>query len=497
MTMKTYASLLGLITASAIFFQFHVSWAAGTININLADPFAILALLTLGLNSLISGKMPQWRIAEFNRILILFGAILLFSYVIGWTKIGTTQWALSARLAGWVVLLGYLSAGYLIVAYIGDKGILRVLEVLAMTAVIVIIWTMTVRLLYAYGLDVPEQTKNFEGFSSNRNAFAFQLLAVLALSLPCSKMYEIKTAAGKTGIFSVWQSWVPMSFLIAGIFWSGSRAGMLAAATLLLVAAYKNIVDRKLLFLCLFFAGLLWSVVWVLQHPQLIIRTLTAISFSGMLAAATLLLVAAYKNIVDRKLLFLCLFFAGLLWSVVWVLQHPQLIIRTLTAISFSEQSDQILNNIRLNIPDNFSVNSPLSEFESNQERWATLLYGFEMWRQSPIFGEGLGVFTARSTQWFGHSTVIHNTPLWILAEFGLVGAIVFGWFFLKLWGYSVNVGSSRDELARYALLLLLIVFFVFSQFHEMLFQRIIWLIGGALLGAPLISQNNTTIKLN
>lgn len=441
MTMKTYASLLGLITASAIFFQFHVSWAAGTININLADPFAMLALLTLGLNSLISGKMPQWRIAEFNRILILFGAILLFSYVIGWMKIGTTQWALSARLAGWVVLLGYLSAGYLIVAYIGDKGILRVLEVLAMTAVIVIIWTMTVRLLYAYGLDVPEQTKNFEGFSSNRNAFAFQLLAVLALSLPCSKMYEIKTAAGKTGIFSVWQSWVPMSFLIAGIFWSGSRAGMLAAATLLLVAAYKNIVDRKLLFLCLLFAGLLWSVVWVLQHPQLIIRTLTA--------------------------------------------------------ISFSEQSDQILNNIRLNIPDNFSVNSPLSEFESNQERWATLLYAFEMWRQSPIFGEGLGVFTARSTQWFGHSTVIHNTPLWILAEFGLVGAIVFGWFFLKLWGYSVNAGSSRDELARYALLLLLVVFFVFSQFHEMLFQRIIWLIGGALLGAPLISQNNATIKLN
>lgn len=441
MTMKTYASLLGLITASAIFFQFHVSWAAGTININLADPFAILALLTLGLNSLISGKMPQWRIAEFNRILILFGAILLFSYVIGWMKIGTTQWALSARLAGWVVLLGYLSAGYLIVAYIGDKGILRVLEVLAMTAVIVIIWTMTVRLLYAYGLDVPEQTKNFEGFSSNRNAFAFQLLAVLALSLPCSKTYKIKTAAGKTGIFSVWQSWVPMSFLIAGIFWSGSRAGMLAAATLLLVAVYKNIVDRKLLFLCLFFAGLLWSVVWVLQHPQLIIRTLTA--------------------------------------------------------ISFSEQSDQILNNIRLNIPDNFSANSPLSGFESNQERWATLLYGFEMWRQSPIFGEGLGVFTARSTQWFGHSTVIHNTPLWILAEFGLVGAIVFGWFFLKLWGYSVNVGSSRDELTRYALLLLLIVFFVFSQFHEMLFQRIIWLIGGALLGAPLISQNNTTIKLN
>lgn len=145
--------------------------------------------MTLGIAGLLSRKVPQWRIPEFNRILMLFGALLLFAYVIGWTKIGNTQWALSARLVGWVVLLGYLSAGYLLVAYTGNKGVRRLLEVLVTAAVLVIILTVVTRLLYGYGFDIPEPTPNFEGFSGNRNAFAFQLLAVLALSLPYSKVY--------------------------------------------------------------------------------------------------------------------------------------------------------------------------------------------------------------------------------------------------------------------------------------------------------------------
>lgn len=434
--MKTNAYLIGLITASAIFFQFHVVLPAGLININLADPFAMLALLCLVLKTLFSKKMPQWRIAEFNWILIFFGSLLLFAYVIGWMKIGSTQWALSARLAGWVVLLGYLSAGYLIVVYTGHRGILRLLEVLATAVIVVIVWSMGVRLLYGYGFEVPEQTQNFEGFSGNRNAFAFQLLAVLALSLAYSKTYKISAASGKIGILSVWRSWAPMGFLIAGILWSASRAGMLAAAIMLLVAAYKNIVDRKLLFSGLFFAALLWILVWGLSNPKMVIGMLISIDILGA--------------------------------------------------------CNEVLINALQNIPDNFMVKSQLSGTDSNQERWATLLYGFEMWRNSPFFGEGLGVFIANSTERFGHPTIIHNTPLWILSEFGLFGATFLGWSFLKLLGYSIKTGSPQEELPRFALLLLLIAFIVFSQFHEMLFQRIIWLIGGVLLGAPLVSQYPT-----
>lgn len=411
--MIKYSYLLGLITASAIFFQFHVALPAGLINLNLADPFAMLSFFILLVNALFFKRLPQWRIAEFNWILILFGVLLLTAYVIGWMKIGVTQWALSARLVGWVVLLGYLSAGYLIVAYLGDKGIRRLLEVLATTAIVVIVWSITVRLLYGYGFDVSEPTHNFEGFSGNRNAFAFQLLAILALTLAYSKTYNLRAGSVNVRFLSAWQSWVPLGFLFAGIIWSASRAGVLAAVVVLMVAGYKKIVDRRLLLLGVLFAVLLWLLIFILQYLG----------------------------------------------------------------------------------PDNSTVQSQISSADSNQERWATLFYGFEMWRLSPFFGEGLGVFIANSTERFGHPTVIHNTPLWILAELGLVGALVLGWSFLKLWGYSIKAVSTQDELSRSALLLLLIAFIVFSQFHEMLFQRIIWLVGGALLGSQMVFRHQILAK--
>jgi hypothetical protein len=408
-SIKTYACVLGLITAFTIFFQFHVALPTGLININLADPFALLALVTLGLNTLLFRKMPQWRIAEFNWILILFGALLLFAYVIGWMKIGATQWALSARLIGWVVLLGYLSAGYLLVAHIGNNGIRRMLDVLVVAAILVIVWHLVVRLLYGYGFNVPEPTPNFEGFSGNRNAFAFQLLAVLALLLPYSKVYTCQFTAGAKRFFSGWQPWILIGFLIAGILWSASRAGILVTGIMLVVAYYRKSLDRRSTFFGCFFAALLWSAVWLLQKDA--------------------------------------------------------------------------------------AIQSAISGAESNNERWATLQHGFNMWRHSPFIGEGLGVFMAKSAEWFGHPTVIHNTPLWILAEFGLLGAFVLGWSFWKLGIYAVKAGASGDETPRSALLLLLILFIVFSQFHELLFQRIFWLIGGVLLGVPLVLQTQTSEK--
>jgi O-antigen ligase len=180
-------------------------------------------------------------------------------------------------------------------------------------------------------------------------------------------------------------------------------------------------------------------------------------------------MVAGYKKIVDRRLLLLGVLFAVLLWLLTFILQYLS--------------------------PDNSTVQSQISSADSNQERWATLFYGFEMWRLSPFFGEGLGVFIANSTERFGHPTVIHNTPLWILAELGLVGALILGWSFLKLWGYSIKAVSTQDELSRSALLLLLIAFIVFSQFHEMLFQRIIWLVGGALLGSQMVFRHQILAK--
>jgi len=81
---------------------------------------------------------------------------------------------------------------------------------------------------------------------------------------------------------------------------------------------------------------------------------------------------------------------------------------------------------------------------------------------------------------------VIHSTVLWILAEFGLVGFAVFAGVAMgivhALW--TRRVASVIPPPARVALLCLL-GFGVASLVHDLLYQRILWLILGATLAVP------------
>ena len=92
-------------------------------------------------------------------------------------------------------------------------------------------------------------------------------------------------------------------------------------------------------------------------------------------------------------------------------------------------------------------------------------------------------MFIAKSPAWFGHPQVIHSTPLWILAEFGLLGAAVFGWVLSLLSRHAIRFG--RTQPACRILLLLLLAFTIFSLAHEIFYQRIFWLVLGAVLARP------------
>lgn len=400
---RASAWLLGMAVAVTIFFQFHIELPAGVLNLNLADPFAILALAAVSLHALMLRQPPKWRIAEFNQILLLFSVLLLIGFIVGWLKIGVTQWALGGRLLGWLVLLGYLSAGYLIAVHAGARGARRLGETLAATAVIVVLWQVVSRVLYTQGWEVAIPTPNFEGYSGNRNAFAFQLLAVVALLLAYSRVYAYRAG----GVLRVA---LLLGVVLAGLVWSGSRAGMLAGIILLLMGGLGGMASRR--------------------------------SIVGAVLMACLML--------------------GGFW---------------LTQSSLTQSS---------------LMQSALSGESSNQERVETWMRAFELWRQSPFIGAGLGVFMAESPARLGHPTVIHSTPLWILAEFGLLGLAVMGWTGWKLLRFALPAAPGRTQdgvrPTRAALLLLLVMFAIFSLFHEMLYQRILWLVLGALLalsGAP------------
>lgn len=399
---ETFAAwVLGIVVAVAVFFQVHLPLSGGPMNLNLADPFAILALAAVSLHMLFARQLPIWRVRQFNLALGVVSLLMLLGFIHGWLEIGITQWALGGRLLGWLVLLGYLSAGYVIVANVGAHGRRRFAETLIATAVVIVTLQVILRLLYNWGVSTGARlAPNFEGYAGNRNAFAFQLLACVALLLGYFQVY----ARHNIGLQRLARPWIfslLLGILLAGLVWTGSRTGILVGMMVLFLAWLGRMTDRKMLGWGMIFAALLWSVV--------------------------------------------------------------------------------------LLVPRNIPIQSNFSDESSNLERWETLTHGVEMWRQSPVLGVGLGVFNAKSPMWAGHPQVIHSTPLWILAEFGLLGGAVFGWTFFLLARYALQFG--RTQPARRILLLLLAAFSLFCLAHEMFYQRIFWLVLGAVLAQPFASN--------
>ncbi len=101
--------------------------------------------------------------------------------------------------------------------------------------------------------------------------------------------------------------------------------------------------------------------------------------------------------------------------------------------------------------------------------------------------GVGLGVFIAKSTAWLGHPQVIHSTPLWLLAELGLVGFVVICSIFFVLARNAWKQWSK--SLPDRILFMVLAVVALFSQVHEIFYQRIFWLVLGVLLARPILER--------
>ena len=404
---KTSIWIIATVTAILIFFQLHVQLPemGASVNVNLADPFAILALTVIALNFVIFRKLPEWRIKQFNIGLLALSLMLVFAFFHGVLQIGINQWALSNRLFGWLVIIGYLSSGYLLVSYAGRYGLCKLFEIMiAMGAVIVLI-QIGIRGLDVFGIDFGQRlTYNFEGYAANRNAFAFQLMICIVAIFGYIKLTGLQTSAHNRGHYGkVWQVLLLAGILVSGLLFSGSRAGMIAVSGVLFLGFLSGVIGKR----------------------HFLLLTLTT----------------------------------------------AVLIITVIVIVAFMGDLNHIMPRIAL-INDN--------------ERWRSVILGLEMWKNNPILGAGLGVFLHNSIGWLGTPVVIHSTPVWILAEFGILGSLVFGWFFLLL---IIPVSEEDRASPEHHILLMLVAgFCIFSLVHEVFYQRMFWLMVGALAGSPLAS---------
>lgn len=391
--------LLGFAAVVGVFFQVHLVLPNGEINVNMADPFALFSLGALVLNCIFLREIPAWRIAAMNRFILVVLLVLVVGFINGWARVGLTQWALGGKVFGAVVLLGYLSAGYLIVRQFGSHGLYRITQTIVVVAFVIVVFQLSIR-VGKYVQGIPIQS-NFEGFAANRNAFAFQLICAISLLLGHAAWFR--------------QSWcliLGLSALCFGVLLTGSRT---AIGVVFVLIALCVLFDKR-------------------GRYQFLAAALLAGGLYGFVELMPLL----SRGLSDGG---------------------------------------------------GYHVSSQFSDKGSDGVRWRANYEALKMWWSSPVWGGGLGVFLVEKEKIFGYPLQIHNSFLWVLAEFGLVGFVValYGvWLFGRyLWVEKV----WRRFPAGRSLALLVLSFLMFSQMHEILYQRILWLLVGACLAIPHVAK--------
>jgi hypothetical protein len=418
-TENVSAWLLYMATAVLIFFQIHVSVSGTIVNLNLADPFAVLALSAVAMDALSRRQWPRWTVPGFNTCLLMMGGVFLLSLGWAWWLRGNVSgWAIG-KVIGWVVLSGYLAAGYLAVHYYHRLGFRRLVEIMVSVLCVAVVCAVVLAPMRSFDIPgfVQLQTSGLEGYSGNRNALAFQLLVVMAVYLPLLGRVRCAYRSGKG---TSWLHILALGVLMGGLFLTASRSALIAFSLMVCTALALRVVGRQMI----------------------VTGLLVGVGFWWLVGAMPML-------------------WHGLLHLV--------------GLVGLSDRLDMLSRG-------RFSTEV------SDAGRLEMLLAAVNAWWHHPIFGGGLGSFLQDSTGSLGLEMIIHNTLLWLMAEVGLVGVAPFVITFVLIirsaWGRR-----QSDTVRAYAMLLLMLVFAVMSQFHEVLYQRIFWLGLGAVAGEFSLSR--------
>ena len=82
-----------ILAATAVFFQLYVPVDKGELNVNLADPLAILGGTLFLISAISSRRWPTWRLSWFNIHIFAITAIFVLALLHGAFIFGWTSWA--------------------------------------------------------------------------------------------------------------------------------------------------------------------------------------------------------------------------------------------------------------------------------------------------------------------------------------------------------------------------------------------------------------------
>jgi O-antigen ligase len=364
--------------------------------------------------------------------------VLAVAFLHGWADFGITAWALTNRLAGWFILLAYLATGALIVNRGGDAGFSMLLRTYAATALAIIALEMIAFAMLRIGVPIPRAViaARLVGFAQNPNAFALQIVLAIAVLIVAIKRPRIQTLA--------------LGVALIGLWFSGSRAGMIALAVVVLAALALRFLKLSRL------AGavvLTLAAVFVVNLlPEIALAAVGAVRWTIASAYSVAMAVVDLFSTSPSA--------PGEPWAgPALVLQPPRLSAAEVVALGYEP---------------------------SNLQRIASLKGGFEMFMSSPIFGAGLGAFIHEYARAHGVALVIHSTPLWLLAELGVIGLLAFAAPFIRALKYETRGPARHDPVGTFIILALL-AFGAVAAVHDMMYQRAFWLLIGAAFAVPVL----------
>jgi len=434
---RMIALICGLGIAVLIGFQVRVPTNDGALTVNLADPIAFVAAISF-LIIWYRDYLHQaaWRIRGLAPALCFLLALIVYGWLLGYWKNGFSYWATYNRELGYFVLLAYLFAGSMVAAFFGRGAVRWVVRAfLVTTACCLFLYVIMFGFLPAPTLwALNWDVRHFSGMFGNRNALAFAVLIALAVSL-----------AVKSPIIGRWRP-AAISLACFLVVISGSRTGMGVGALLIVVAAFnRRISAREIAQTAVSTALLVGALIAINNALPLIFRELGHVMSSDGLGTG-------WKSVA--------------------------------TALQGFGRSYVAVES---------AAAKQLSDIQS--ERFEGYWVALDMWLSHPIFGAGMGAFLAHYLETTGVAFVIHNSGLWILAEMGLVGLVLF----LPLpWAIIAHLLRSRGEKLEWddcALLYCLIGVVVFSLAHDMLYQRILWFMLGLLAANKLLLKVTLTLR--
>ncbi len=407
---------------SSIFLQVQADFYG--MRLNLADMLLPVAGLVIVVSLFLRrSDWPQWDIP--HSYFWLVGLVLWMGFCVlnGYYQMGEmSSWALYNKFIGFVVLVCYFALGGWLARNAGGM-VLRTFYcgfLLSFVALFVFAFLGTV--LQSFDIVVVSKLVKFSGFMGNRNAYCVLLICATVLCVIVGRRVP-----GYLPRFILPLYLMCLPIVAAN---NGSRAGWIVLSFL---AIYFFVAHFK------------WSVRHIL--PWLLCGAILAV----LLFSTTDQVVTKRKNIT-----------------------------RIITTIDvMQEHGTDALGDINKNDKNVRKIASELVRLRNVRD-------SLVIWAQNPIIGGGMGSILHYQEQHYDGETVFIDvmdcTPVWLLAETGLIGLGLFSLFYIfvlrALWRKLKNEDGIEGAFAE-ALFVFMLAFGVMSLFHEILYTRYLWVMMG------------------